>query len=56
VVKGIEHAVAAATGPLGGLLGWLTYAGLSAVVGIVLGAIVAGVVHVIHNARHKGAH
>ena len=32
LIHGIEHAVAYAAGPLGGLLGWLTNAGLSAVV------------------------
>lgn len=46
-----QHWVAEATGPLGGLLGWLTYAVLSAIVGVVLGAIVAFVVHAIGKAR-----
>lgn len=46
-----QHWVAEATGPLGGILGWLTYAVLSAIVGVVLGAIVAFVVHAIGKAR-----
>jgi hypothetical protein len=41
----IQHAVAHSTGPLGSLLGWLTYALLSAMVGVVLGAAVALAVH-----------
>ncbi|CAH0497257.1 DUF808 domain-containing protein [Novosphingobium sp. CECT 9465] len=49
----MQHAVEVATGPLGGILGWLTYAVLSALVGLVLGAIVAGVVHLIAKARGK---
>ncbi|WP_298195748.1 DUF808 domain-containing protein [Novosphingobium sp.] len=54
----VEHAarhwVEQATGPLGGIFGWLTHAVLSALVGIVLGAIVAGIVHMV--ARIRGAH
>ena len=42
---GAEDAAKSATGPLGGVFGWLTYAGLSAVLGLVLGAIIAFVVH-----------
>jgi len=45
VVHGAESAVIAATGPLGGVLGWATYAGLSAVVGLVLGGAIAFVLH-----------
>jgi predicted DNA repair protein MutK len=45
VAHGIQHAVEAATGPLAAALGWLTYAALSALVGVVLGAIVALVAH-----------
>ncbi len=39
----VEHA----TGALGGALGWLTYAVLSALVGLVLGAVVAFVLHAV---------
>ena len=56
VIHGAEHAVAEVTGPLGGLLGWLTNAALSAVVGVVLGAIVAVGVHQVQKLRGKGAH
>lgn len=48
-----QHAVEHATGPLGGVLGWLTYAVLSALVGLVLGGIVAFVVHMVAKARSK---
>ncbi|MCW1430141.1 DUF808 domain-containing protein [Novosphingobium sp. JCM 18896] len=47
VIHGAEHAVAEATGALGGLFGWLVNAGLSAVVGLVLGSIVAAGVHLL---------
>lgn len=40
-----QHAVAAETGGLGGMLGWLTYAAASALSGLVLGAITATVIH-----------
>ena len=56
LAHGIQHAVELATGPLAGVLGWLSYAVASALVGLVLGAIVAGVVHLFHKARGKGAH
>ena len=39
LVEAIQHAVEAASGALGGVLGWLTYAALSAMVGLVLGAV-----------------
>ncbi|MCC6926974.1 DUF808 domain-containing protein [Novosphingobium sp.] len=41
----VEHAVEQASGALGGLLGWLSYATLSAVIGLVLGAVVAFLLH-----------
>jgi len=51
----IEHAarhwVEEATGPLGGIFVWLTHAVLSALVGIVLGAIVALVAHFVAKLR-----
>ncbi|MFC0587983.1 DUF808 domain-containing protein [Novosphingobium aquiterrae] len=37
----VQHAVEQATGPLGAVLGWLTYAVASAVVGLALGWLVA---------------
>jgi len=41
----VQYTVEHATGALGGVLGWLTYAGLSALFGLVLGAIIAVVLH-----------
>lgn len=53
----IEHAarhwVEQATGPLGGIFGWLTHAVLSALVGIVLGGIIAIVVHAVAKLRGR---
>jgi len=51
-----QEAVAHATGALGGVLGWLTYALLSAMVGLVLGGVIAAAVHVISAVRGKSAH
>jgi predicted DNA repair protein MutK len=45
VIHGAEGAVMAATGVLGGVAGWATYAALSGIVGLVLGAIIAVVLH-----------
>lgn len=42
---GAQHAVEAATGGLSGVLGWATYAAYCGVIGLVLGAIIAFVVH-----------
>ncbi|MBB4615097.1 DUF808 domain-containing protein [Novosphingobium taihuense] len=53
IAHAAQHAVEHATGALGGVLGWLTYAVLSALVGLVLGGIVAFVVHMIGKARGK---
>lgn len=45
LVEDIRHAVEAAMGTLGGVLGWATYAGLSALFGLALGCIIAFVLH-----------
>ena len=45
VAHAVQHAVEAATGPAAGVLGWLTYAVVSAVFGLVLGWIVALLAH-----------
>lgn len=45
LAHGIQHAVEVATGALGGVLGWLSYAGLSALVGLALGAVIALLLH-----------
>lgn len=47
----VRHAV---HGPLGGVLAWLTNTALSALVGVVLGAIVVTVVHLVKKARGGG--
>jgi len=44
-IHGTEGVVAAAAGSLGGLAGWVTYAALSAVVGLVLGGIITFILH-----------
>ncbi|MGF7153357.1 DUF808 domain-containing protein [Novosphingobium gossypii] len=54
VAHDIQHVLADATGPLGPVFGWLGYAAASAVVGLVLGAVVAVIVHLIAKARGKG--
>ncbi len=51
VVEGMRHAVETATGMFGGLFGWLTFAALSALVGLVLGAVIATLLHLVHVAR-----
>jgi hypothetical protein len=56
IVHGAEYAVKGATGPLGGVLGWLTYAGLSAVLGLVLGGIIAVVLHKVLGVGGHEAH
>lgn len=56
IAHGVQHAIEHATGPLGGVLGWLGYAVASALLGLVLGAIVAFAVHAIQKMRGKGAH
>jgi len=50
---GLQHTVEHAAGALGGVLGWLTYAGLSAAFGLVLGAVI---VFVLHKVLKIGAH
>lgn len=52
----VQHAVELSTGSLGGVLGWLTYAALSGVVGLVLGWIIALLLHkVLHVGEKKEA-
>ena len=46
----VQHWVENAAGPMGGALGWLSYAGLSALTGLVLGALVAVLVHFAQDA------
>lgn len=56
VAHGLQYAVEQATGPLGGGLGWFAYAAASALVGLVLGAVVAVIVHQVLKLRGKGTH
>ncbi|KQW82417.1 DUF808 domain-containing protein [Brevundimonas sp. Root1279] len=56
-VEHLAHAVAGATGPLGGVLGWLTSAVLAAVLGIIIGGLIAVAVHQVAKLkRGKAAH
>lgn len=55
LVHHLEEDVHAATGALGGVLGWLTNTACSAVFGLVLGAVIVAVVHVLPFGK-KGAH
>mgnify|MGYP001450526100 CR=1 FL=1 len=55
VVKSLQHAVEGVTGGLSGVLGWLTYALASAVAGMALGSVIAGVVHWVQSLRGKKA-
>ena len=54
---GLEYAVKSTTGSLGGILGWVTYAGASALVGLIVGAIIVFVLHKVlrigHGAKHS---
>ncbi len=52
----VQHWVEQSTGSLGGALGWLSYAVASALVGLVLGAGVAMIIHMAGKARGKPAH
>lgn len=52
----VQHAVESVTGSLAGVLGWLTYAAASGVFGLVLGFVVAVVLHKGMKLFGKGAH
>lgn len=54
IAHDIQHAVSMAAGPLGGILGWLTYALSSALVGLVLGAAIAVSLHLFAKVRGRG--
>ncbi len=55
VAHGAEYAVKAAVGALSGILGWLTYAAVSALIGLGLGVILALLIHKVI-LRGKEAH
>ncbi|MBV7266860.1 DUF808 domain-containing protein [Erythrobacter ani] len=54
IAHGAEYAVKAATGALSGVLGWVTYAAISAIIGLALGAVIAFVLHKVIG--YEGAH
>ncbi len=56
LIHGAEGAVMAATGVLGGVAGWLTYAALSAVVALVVGTIIAFTLHKVLGVGADKAH
>lgn len=49
---GVQHVVEEATGALSGILGWASYAAISAIFGLVLGALLVFVLH--HVLKLKG--
>ena len=51
-IEGIEHGVSEIAGAAGGVLGWLTFAGLSALFGLALGAIIVFVLHKVFGLGH----
>lgn len=51
---GAEYAVKGATGALAGVAGWFTYAAISAIIGLALGAVIAFVLHKVF--KFEGAH
>ncbi|MFC3101094.1 DUF808 domain-containing protein [Altererythrobacter lauratis] len=53
LVHDIQHSAEAATGSIGPVLGWMTYAGLSALFGLLLGVIIA---LLWHKVLKVGAH
>jgi len=53
IAHGLEHAVAAATGALGGVLGWLTYAVSSAIAGLGLGGVIVFLLHKVIGLEHE---
>ena len=52
--EAVEHLVHEAAGPLGGVLGWVSYAAAAALFGLALGAAVAVAVHVAQKATGLG--
>jgi len=53
LAHGVQHAIEQGAGPLGGILGWFSYAAFSALFGLVLGAVIA---LVLHKGLKIGAH
>ncbi|WP_310539333.1 DUF808 domain-containing protein [Phenylobacterium sp.] len=55
LVEGLSHWAAGAPG-VGAVTGWLGFAVGSAVVGLVAGAVIVGIVHLVHKVRGGSAH
>ena len=53
---GVEYAVKGATGALSGVLGWASYAAVSALIGLALGAVIALVLHKVLGVGSGEAH
>ena len=51
-----SRAVEVAAGGMGGLLGWATYAAISALVGLVVGFVIAQIIHRIPTKSGRAAH
>ncbi|MEM9500849.1 MAG: DUF808 domain-containing protein [Pseudomonadota bacterium] len=56
IAHGAEYAVQGASGALSGILGWATYATISAILGLMLGAIIAFVLHKVLGVGHAEGH
>ncbi|MEL7447492.1 MAG: DUF808 domain-containing protein [Pseudomonadota bacterium] len=54
IAHGAEYWVAGVTGALSGIAGWLTYAAISAVIGLALGAVITFILHKVIG--YEGAH
>ncbi|QZD89764.1 DUF808 domain-containing protein [Qipengyuania aurantiaca] len=52
LAHGAEYAVKAATGALSGLFGWLTYAAVSAIIGLLLGFVIVFLLHKVLKIGH----
>ena len=49
---GLEYAVKSTTGSFGGFLGWFSYAAVSALLALIVGAIIAFVLHNVFKMGH----
>ena len=56
IAHGAEYAVKAATGAMSGFLGWLTYAALSALLGLALGFVIAILLHKVFRLGNTHSH
>ena len=52
LAHGAEYAVKGATGALSGLFGWLTYAAISAIIGLLLGFVIVFLLHKVLKLGH----